>query len=94
MLVDLARSTFGIEVLRSTLSDVELAAGDDDVGGVGCAGPVGAVRGCSEGVGGVGATIFDSPHSGRGPWWLAHPVVIVSYVAGQHYTGDIDGSEG
>lgn len=49
MLVDLPRGTDGIVVLRLTLCDVEAFAGDDDVGGIGCAGPLLAVGAVAEG---------------------------------------------
>ena len=49
MLVDFSRSTDGIVVFRLALCDIEAFAGDDDVGGVGCAGPFLAVGAVAEG---------------------------------------------
>jgi len=48
MLVDFPRSTSGIVVLGLALCDVEAFAWDDDVGGVGCAGPFLAVGAVAE----------------------------------------------
>lgn len=49
MLVDLARGTHGIVVFGLALCDVETFAGDNDVGGVGCASPFLAVCAVAEG---------------------------------------------
>ena len=49
MLVDFSGSTDGIVVLGLALCDVEAFARDDDVGGVGCAGPFLAVGAVAEG---------------------------------------------
>jgi hypothetical protein len=47
--VDLARVAFGIVVFRRALCDFETCVGDDDVGGVGGAGPFLAVGAVAEG---------------------------------------------
>ena len=49
MFVDLARVALGIVVLRRALCNLEASAGDDDVGGVGGAGPFLAVGAVAEG---------------------------------------------
>ncbi len=49
MLVDLARVADGVVGLGGALCDVEGGAGDDDVGGVGGAGPFLAVGAVAEG---------------------------------------------
>lgn len=46
MLVDLARSANGIVVLWRALSDIEVRAWNDDVGGVGSSGPLLAIGAC------------------------------------------------
>jgi hypothetical protein len=49
MLVDFSGSTDGIVVFGFALGDVEAFAGDDYIGGVGCAGPLLAVGAMAEG---------------------------------------------